>query len=232
MPALELLSVWATSVWNCSVPHCSHSVPNPSRHASCRPWPGERRSGVRAIANPMRARISRVSARARVCVDGPQGAQWSIDRQEDLDLARAVRGLDIPACAHQEGSRGAQGLSYLLVPLRQPSVTVRPIRQMTGDAEFNETFFADARTSADDIVGAPGEGWKVAMATLGFERGVSTLGQQMLYRNELDRLIARARENGAARDPLIRQRLAEAHIGLKVMRYGPCVCSATAPAAN
>jgi alkylation response protein AidB-like acyl-CoA dehydrogenase len=90
---------------------------------------------------------------------------------------------------------------------------------MTGDSEFNETFFADARTSADNIVGAPGEGWKIAMATLAFERGVSTLAQQMLYRNELDRLVACARKNGAARDPLIRQRLAEAHIGIKVMRY-------------
>ena len=105
------------------------------------------------------------------------------------------------------------------MPLKQPGVTVRPIRQMTGDAEFNETFFADARTPADHIIGAPGEGWKVAMATLAFERGVSSLGSQMLYRNELDQLVERARENGMARDPLIRQRLAEAHIGLKIMRY-------------
>jgi alkylation response protein AidB-like acyl-CoA dehydrogenase len=98
-------------------------------------------------------------------------------------------------------------------------VTVRPIRQMTGDAEFNQTFFADARTPADHIIGAPGEGWKVAMATLAFERGVSTLGSQMLYRNELAQLVERARENGMARDPLIRQRLAEAYTGLRIMRY-------------
>jgi alkylation response protein AidB-like acyl-CoA dehydrogenase len=107
----------------------------------------------------------------------------------------------------------------LLVPLRQQGVTVRPIRQMTGDSEFNETFFDDAHTAADNIVGAPGEGWKVAMATLAFERGVSTLADQMLYRNDLDLIVARARENGAASDPLIRQRLAQAYIGLKVLRY-------------
>jgi alkylation response protein AidB-like acyl-CoA dehydrogenase len=162
--------------------------------------------------------LASVRTRARL-VDGPQGPEWSIDGQKIwTSLAQFADWIFLLART-EVGSRGAQGLSYLLVPLRQPGVTVRPIRQMTGDAEFNETFFADARTSADNIVGAPGEGWKVAMATLGFERGVSTLGQQMLYRNELDRLIACARENGAARDPLIRQRLAAAHIGLKVMRY-------------
>jgi len=80
-------------------------------------------------------------------------------------------------------------------------------------------FFDDAQCDADDIVGAPGDGWKVAMGLLGFERGVSTLGQQMLFQNELNEVIAVARNNGAAQDPLIRQRIADAHIGLKIMRY-------------
>ncbi|HEY1491879.1 MAG TPA: acyl-CoA dehydrogenase family protein, partial [Steroidobacteraceae bacterium] len=114
---------------------------------------------------------------------------------------------------------GHRGLSYLLVPMRQPGVTIRPIRQLTGEAEFNETFFAEARTACDNVVGAPGEGWQVAMATLAFERGVSTLGQQMGFRNELDAIIAAARANGLLADPLIRQRLAHAHVGLKLMRY-------------
>ena len=103
--------------------------------------------------------------------------------------------------------------------MRQPGITIRPIRQLTGEAEFNETFFTDARTAADNIVGAAGEGWKVAMGTLAFERGVSTLGQQMNFRNELDAIIAAARGNGLLADPLIRQRLAHAHVGLKLMRY-------------
>jgi len=162
--------------------------------------------------------LANVQTRARL-VEGPKGAEWVIDGQKIwTSLAQFADWIFVVART-EEGSRGGKGLSYLLVPLEQPGVTVRPIRQMTGDSEFNETFFVDARTSADNIVGAPGEGWKVAMATLGFERGVSTLAQQMLYRNELNRLVARARENGAARDPLIRQRLAEAHIGIKVMRY-------------
>jgi alkylation response protein AidB-like acyl-CoA dehydrogenase len=158
----------------------------------------------------------RTSARL---VQGPNGAQWSIQGQKIwTSLAQFADWIFVLART-EEGSRGNKGLSYLLVPLKQPGVTVRPIRQMTGSSEFNETFFEDARTPAEYIVGAPGEGWKVAMATLSFERGVSTLAQQMLFRNELDRIIAVARDNGTARDPLIRQRLAEAHIGLKVMRY-------------
>ena len=162
--------------------------------------------------------LASVRTRAQL-VNGPRGPEWSIDGQKIwTSLAQFADWIFLLART-ETGSRGAQGLSYLLVPLKQPGVTVRPIRQMTGDAEFNETFFADARTAADNIIGAPGEGWKVAMATLAFERGVSSLGSQMLYRNELDQLVARARENGMARDPLIRQRLAEAHIGLKIMRY-------------
>jgi alkylation response protein AidB-like acyl-CoA dehydrogenase len=76
-----------------------------------------------------------------------------------------------------------------------------------------------ARTAADNIVGAPGEGWKIAMGTLAFERGVSTLAQQMDFRNELAAIVAAARANGSAANPLLRQRIAEAHIGLKIMRY-------------
>ena len=91
---------------------------------------------------------------------------------------------------------------------------------MTGDSEFNEVFFDDARTEASLVVGEPGQGWGVAMATLTFERGVSTLGQQMGFRNELDELIAVAKANGRAADPVIRQRIASAQIGLNLMRYG------------
>ena len=111
------------------------------------------------------------------------------------------------------------GLGFFLVALDQPGVTIRPITQLTGTAEFNEVYFDDAVCDAEDIVGAPGDGWKVAMGLLGFERGVSTLGQQMLFQTELDEIIRIAKANGASRDPDIRQRIAEAHIGLKTMRY-------------
>jgi len=116
-------------------------------------------------------------------------------------------------------SVGNKGLGFFLMALDQPGVEIRPIQQMTGTSEFNEVFFDEAICSADDIVGAPGDGWKVAMGLLGFERGVSTLGQQMLFQNELDEIVRLARRNGASQDPVIRQRIADAHIGLKIMRY-------------
>jgi alkylation response protein AidB-like acyl-CoA dehydrogenase len=90
---------------------------------------------------------------------------------------------------------------------------------MTGEAEFAEVFFDGAEALAIDRIGEEGDGWKVAMALLGFERGVSTLAQQMHFRNELDEIIAIAKANGKAKDPVIRQKIAQAHAGLKVMRY-------------
>jgi len=116
-------------------------------------------------------------------------------------------------------SRGSRGLGFFLVPMDQPGVDIRPIRQLTGTSEFNEVFFDAAACDADCIVGEPGDGWKVAMGLLGFERGVSTLGQQMLFQNEFNEIVAIAEENGAASDPTIRQRIADAHIGLRIMRY-------------
>jgi alkylation response protein AidB-like acyl-CoA dehydrogenase len=115
--------------------------------------------------------------------------------------------------------RGHRGLSFFLVPLAQEGLEIRPITQLTGTAEFNEVFFDGACCSAEDLVGEEGDGWRVAMGLLGFERGVSTLGQQMLFQVELDEVIRLAKENGAARQPALRQRIAEAHIGLRTLRY-------------
>jgi alkylation response protein AidB-like acyl-CoA dehydrogenase len=116
------------------------------------------------------------------------------------------------------GSTRHQGLSFLLVPMDQPGVDVRPIQQLTGTSEFNEVFFAEARTAADLVVGEPGQGWRVAMGLLGFERGVSTIGQQVGFARELAGVVRRAQENGAYDDPVIRDRLARATVGLEVMR--------------
>jgi alkylation response protein AidB-like acyl-CoA dehydrogenase len=112
-----------------------------------------------------------------------------------------------------------KGLGFFLMKMDQPGIEVRPIEQITGTSEFNEVFFDNAECDATDIVGKPGEGWGVAMGLLGFERGVSTLGQQMLFKNELDEIVRIARENEAGKDPVIRQRIADAYLGLKIMRY-------------
>ncbi|UQE75558.1 acyl-CoA dehydrogenase family protein [Gordonia sp. PP30] len=110
-----------------------------------------------------------------------------------------------------------RGLSFLLVPLDQPGVTIVPIQQITGTSEFNEVFFDDAVTEASLVVGEPGDGWKVAMGLLQFERGVSTLGQQVGFTRELDDLVELAKSNGAVKDPEIASRLRRARIGLMVM---------------
>jgi alkylation response protein AidB-like acyl-CoA dehydrogenase len=120
--------------------------------------------------------------------------------------------------APRQGGPRHAGISYLLVPMRQDGVDVRPIVQLTGDSEFNEVFFDGARTAAENVVGEVGGGWGVAMATLAFERGASTLGQQLNFRNELDAIVAAARRSGRIDDPVVRQRLAQAHVGLKIMR--------------
>jgi alkylation response protein AidB-like acyl-CoA dehydrogenase len=111
-----------------------------------------------------------------------------------------------------------RGISYLLVPMKQPGVTVRPIRQMTGTAEFNEVFFDGARTARDHVVGGVNEGWRVAMGTLAVERGVSTLSQQLGFASELDAVIEEAKRTGAIREPIIRDKIVRAWVGLKVMR--------------
>ncbi|MFF3621768.1 acyl-CoA dehydrogenase family protein [Streptomyces sp. NPDC002467] len=147
-----------------------------------------------------------------------QDGQWVVDGQKTwTSLAHEAQWCFVLART-EPGTRRHTGLSYLLVPMDQPGVDVRPIVQLTGTSEFNEVFFDGARTDAAHVVGAPGDGWNIAMATLGYERGVSTLGQQVGFRRELETLADLARTNGAIADPLIRDRLVQAWIGLETMR--------------
>ncbi|HEY3695362.1 acyl-CoA dehydrogenase family protein [Phenylobacterium sp.] len=155
--------------------------------------------------------LANVQTRA-VLEDG----RWRIDGQKVWTSIAQASDWSFVICRTEPGSRGSKGLSYILVPMRQPGVTVRPIKQMTGETEFNEVFFDAAY--ADDVVGRPGDGWRVAMDTLKLERGVSTFGQQMHFRNQLTLLIAAAKANGKAADPAVRRKIADAWIGLEVMR--------------
>ncbi len=148
----------------------------------------------------------------------PDGGQWVITGQKVWTSLAQVADWCFVLARTQPGSRRGEGLSYLLVPMRQPGVTVRPIRQLTGTAEFNEVFFDGARTERGLVVGEAGDGWRVARATLAFERGVATLGQQIGFERELGRLVELARRTGAGADPLLRDRLARAWIGLEAMR--------------
>jgi alkylation response protein AidB-like acyl-CoA dehydrogenase len=112
-----------------------------------------------------------------------------------------------------------KGLSYVLIPMDQPGVSVRPLKQMTGTAEFNEVFFDDARTDKANVVGEVNDGWKVAMATLGFERGTAFLAQQIAFQREVSDLIDVAHKNGATAEATIRQELADAYVGVQIMKY-------------
>ena len=158
--------------------------------------------------------LANVQTRARL-----EGDEWVIDGQKVwTSWAEWADWCFVVARTDPDSKRHA-GLAYLLVPMAQDGVTIRPIQQITGDDEFSEVFYDGARTHRDNLVGRPGDGWKVAMGTLSYERGVSTLGQQMLFRRELEEIIRIAKENGKASDPVIRQRLADAWIGLEAQRY-------------
>jgi len=148
----------------------------------------------------------------------PVGEEWVITGQKVWTSLAHVADWCFVLARTTPGSRRSAGLSYLLVPMRQAGITVRPITQLTGTSEFNEVFFDGARTPIGNIVGEPGDGWRIAMATLEFERGVAMLGKQVGFRRELGDLAAAARRTGAAADPLLRDRLARAWIGLEVMR--------------
>jgi acyl-CoA dehydrogenase len=157
--------------------------------------------------------LANVQTRAR-----REGDEWIIDGQKVWTSWAHESDWIFVLARCEPGSQRHRGLVLLLVPLRQQGITIRPIRQMTGGSEFNEVFFDGARTEGSLHLGAPGEGWQVAMALLGFERGVSTLGQQAGFERELQCLLEVARRNGASCDPVLRQRIARAALTLDALR--------------
>jgi alkylation response protein AidB-like acyl-CoA dehydrogenase len=117
-----------------------------------------------------------------------------------------------------------RGLSYLLVEMRTPGITVKPLRQMTGEAEFNEMFFDEVSVPRENLLGPLNEGWRVATTTLMNERGTSALATVMRYRIVFDEIVDLARStrrNGepASQDPVIRQQLAQFYVDLEMMRF-------------
>lgn len=116
-----------------------------------------------------------------------------------------------------------RGLTFFLVEMHAPGLTVRPLRQASGDAEFNELFFDGVRVPAGQVVGRVNGGWEVAITTLMFERGPRTLARQLILRAGLDAAIELARRmprdgRPAARDPVMRQRLAQLYIETEALR--------------
>jgi alkylation response protein AidB-like acyl-CoA dehydrogenase len=147
------------------------------------------------------------------------GDEWVITGQKVWTSLATWADWCFALCRTDPDAPKHRGISYLLVPMRQPGIEVRPIVQVTGTSEFNEVFFDGARTDVANVVGPVDGGWKVAMGTLAFERGASTLGQQLAFENELRQITELAQKNGAASEPVMRQRLAQAWIGLRILRF-------------
>ena len=112
-----------------------------------------------------------------------------------------------------------RGISMLLVPRDLDGVEVRPSRNMGGEVDFNEVYFTNARCPKDNVLGEVDNGWRVAMTLLGFERGEAAATLPIMFRSELERLFDLARENGAAEDPVMRDKLADIYIANEVMRF-------------
>lgn len=147
------------------------------------------------------------------------GDDWVIDGQKVWTSLATWADWCFVLCRTDRDAPKHKGISYLLVEMDQPGIEIRPISQITGTSEFNEVFFDGARTAAENVVGDVDDGWRVAMGTLAFERGASTLGQQLDFENELHSILEIAKKRGCGDDPVMRQRLADAWIGLRVMRY-------------
>jgi alkylation response protein AidB-like acyl-CoA dehydrogenase len=111
-----------------------------------------------------------------------------------------------------------RALTYLIVPMDQPGIEVRPINQATGETEYCEVFFDGALTAAGNIVGTVGRGWDVAMATLGFERGTGAIGMQLSFEREFEGLLALARSHGSLSEPVLRDAVMRSWIELRLMR--------------
>ena len=148
-----------------------------------------------------------------------EGDEWVIDGQKvwtsgahHSDWIFVLARTDRTAPKHR-------GISFLLVPLDQPGVEVRPFRMMSGQLHFNEVFFNGARTRADLVVGGVDNGWTVAQSLLGVERGEEAATNPILFRAEVERLVELARLYGKDQDPVIRQRIAWCWSKVEIMRY-------------
>jgi alkylation response protein AidB-like acyl-CoA dehydrogenase len=117
-----------------------------------------------------------------------------------------------------------KGLSVLLIDMKSPGVEVRPLKQMTGESEFNEIFFRDVRVPAANLLGKVNDGWNVAVSTLMYERGSYGARLHLIFKRAITRLIELSRKfqkdgHPAAQDPITRQKLAQCYAEIEIMRW-------------
>ena len=147
------------------------------------------------------------------------GDEWVINGQKIWTSAGHLANWIFVLCRTDPTAAKHKGITFILCPMDQPGIEVRPIRMISGDSEFNEVFFTDARAPRENVVGEVNAGWGVAMTLLGFERGEAAAVLPIRFRTELDRLTALVKERGKDKDPLVRQRLAWCYAKVEIMRY-------------
>jgi len=146
------------------------------------------------------------------------GTEWVVTGQKVwTTLAHHAKWCMLVARTDPDAPRH-KGLTYFLMDMEQDAVQVRPLRQITGEAEFNELFIEEARIPDENIIGGEGNGWNVAITTLMHERATLAFGLQIRVKITFGELLAEARESGAAEDPVIRDRLAQLYIESEVLR--------------
>ena len=160
-------------------------------------------------------------ARTRAVLDGDH---WVVNGQKVWSSHAHVADWCILVVRTDPDAPKHKGLSYLLVDMHSPGIEVRPLRQLSGGAEFNEIFFTDVRVPAESILGKPGDGWKVAMTTLLHERGTLSFALAAALQRNLDLLVDLAGKPGPdgrvpADDPLVRDAIAREWIELQGLRF-------------
>ncbi len=160
-------------------------------------------------------------ARTRAELDGDE---WVVNGQKVWSSWAHIADWCILVVRSDPDAEKHRGLSFLLVDMHTPGVEVRPLKQITGDPEFNEIFFTDVRVPRESMLGQPGEGWNVAMTTLLHERGTLGFALTAALERQINNLIRLAREPGVdgrvpADDPVVRDEIAQAWIDLQALRF-------------
>jgi hypothetical protein len=156
------------------------------------------------------------NVRTSASVDGDE---WLINGQKIwTSYAHLATHIFVLCRTSKAAERKQQGLSILLVEIDQPGIEIRPLKTMTGEAEFNEVFLTDARCPVDAVLGEVGQGWTAAMTLLGFERGEAAATLPIRFRSDFDRLLQLANERGRLEDGAYRTRLAASYSRVEEMR--------------
>ena len=147
-----------------------------------------------------------------------EGAEYVVNGQKVWNSSADIADIFFTLVRTGPPDSRQDGISYLLIYAHAPGVTVRPLRDLTGDAHFCEIFFDDVRVPVADRIGEENAGWPLVRTSLGHERAAGAMNQAALYRRVLDELIELAHERGATADPIVRDRLADFEIRVRVMR--------------